>query len=163
MLSNSTDHVVVVTNTTLNDLYPDLVSQVLQNSGVRVSTCVLADGEEYKNLETLSLIFDFLIKFSANRKTLLVAFGGGVIGDMSGFAAATFLVLTVTLYWGDGSMLVRESITRNLVELMCRPMRQKEIRAGGRQSNVFVCDLALCGLDFLFPHKFRFGKLKIQN
>lgn len=91
VLSNSTDHVVVVTNTTLHDLYPDRVSQVLQNSGVRVSTCVLEDGEEYKNLETLSLIFDFLMKFSANRKTLVVAFGGGVIGDMSGFAAATFM------------------------------------------------------------------------
>jgi len=62
VLRNSTDHVVVVTNTTLHDLYPDRVSQVLQNSGVRVSTCVLADGEEYKNLETLSLIFDFLMK-----------------------------------------------------------------------------------------------------
>ena len=62
VLSNSTDHVVVVTNTTLHDMYPDRISQVLQNSGVRVSTCVLEDGEEYKNLETLSLIFDFLMK-----------------------------------------------------------------------------------------------------
>ena len=91
ILRNSTDRVVVVTNTTVHDLYPDRINQVLQNSGVQVSTCVLPDGEQYKNLKYLSKIFDYLMKFNANRKTLMVAFGGGVIGDMAGFAAATFM------------------------------------------------------------------------
>ena len=91
VLHNATDRVVVVTNTILRDLYPVRISQVLQNSGLKVSTCVLEDGEEYKNLETLSKIFDFLMKCNANRKTLLIAFGGGVIGDMAGFAASTFV------------------------------------------------------------------------
>ena len=57
--NTDTDHVVVVTNTTINKIYPDYIFDVLNKSGVRVSTCVLPDGEEYKNLETLSQIFDF--------------------------------------------------------------------------------------------------------
>ena len=88
---NSAEHVVVVTNTTLQDLYPDFIFHLLADSGVKVSTCVMPDGEEYKNLESLSLIFDFLMNVNANRKTLLIAFGGGVIGDMAGFAASTFV------------------------------------------------------------------------
>jgi len=91
VLVSGTDHVVVVTNTVLQELYPNCLSKVLQESSVRVSTCVLPDGEEYKNLETLTKIFDFLMKVSANRETMLIAFGGGVIGDMAGFAAATFM------------------------------------------------------------------------
>ena len=88
---NATEHVVVVTNTTLQDLYPDFIYNILADSGVKVSTFILPDGEEYKNLESLSLVFDFLMNVSANRKTLLIAFGGGVIGDMAGFAASTFV------------------------------------------------------------------------
>ena len=83
VLKQNTDLVVVVTNETLHNLYPDHVSSILEDSGVRVATCVLPDGEQYKNLETLSQIFDFLMEVSANRKTLLIAFGGGVIGDMA--------------------------------------------------------------------------------
>ena len=88
---NSTAHVVVVTNTTLQELYPNFVFNLLADSGVKVSTCVLPDGEKYKNLDTLSMVFDFLMDVCANRKSLLIAFGGGVIGDMAGFAASTFV------------------------------------------------------------------------
>ena len=88
---NSTAHVVVVTNTTLQELYPNFVFNLLADSGVKVSTCVLPDGEKYKNLDTLSMVFDFLMDVCANRKSLLIAFGGGVIGDMTGFAASTFV------------------------------------------------------------------------
>ena len=88
---NSTAHVVVVTNTTLQELYPNFVFNLLADSGVKVSTCVLPDGEKYKNLDTLSMVFDFLMDVCANRKSLLIAFGGGVIGDIAGFAASTFV------------------------------------------------------------------------
>ena len=91
VLKKETDLAIVVTNTTLQNLYPDHISNVLKDTGVRVKTCILPDGEQYKNLDTLSRIFDFLMNVSANRKTLLIAFGGGVIGDMAGFAAATFV------------------------------------------------------------------------
>ncbi len=85
------DLVVCVTNTTLDGLYPGLIDETLKESGMQVETCVLPDGEEYKSVETLTLVYDFLMQVKANRKTLLVAFGGGVIGDLAGFAAATFM------------------------------------------------------------------------
>ncbi len=88
--------VVVVTNDTLARLYPDRVEAVLreavmQGSGLRVETLVLPDGERYKTLDTLSGVYDRLMEWQANRKTTLLAFGGGVIGDLAGFAAATFM------------------------------------------------------------------------
>ena len=85
------ESVAVVTDTNLEKYYPGKISEILQPTGIRVEECVLPDGERYKNLETLNRIFDFLMDKQANRKTLLVAFGGGVIGDMAGFAAATFM------------------------------------------------------------------------
>ena len=91
VLKKNTDLIVVVTNETLHNLYPNHVSSILNESGIRVTTCVIPDGEQYKNLEILSQIFDFLMEVNANRQTLLIAFGGGVIGDMAGFAAATFV------------------------------------------------------------------------
>ena len=74
VLKKNTDLVVVVTNETLQNLYPDHVSSILEDSGIRVAACVLPDGEQYKNLDTFSQIFDFLMEASANRKTLLIAF-----------------------------------------------------------------------------------------
>ena len=56
-----------------------------------MSTVVLPDGEAYKNLDTLNLIFDALLAERADRKTTLIALGGGVIGDMTGFAAACYM------------------------------------------------------------------------
>ena len=51
---------------------------------------ILADGEQYKNLDNLNLIFDQLITSHHDRKTTLIALGGGVVGDMTGFAAACY-------------------------------------------------------------------------
>jgi 3-dehydroquinate synthase len=90
-LKKNSDLIVVVTNETLHNLYPNHLSRILSESGILVTTCVLPDGEQYKNLDILSKIFDFLMEVNANRQTLLIAFGGGVIGDMAGFAAATFV------------------------------------------------------------------------
>lgn len=83
--------VVVVTNHTIHELYPNYIAEVIKSTKLQVETCILPDGEQYKNLETLNLIYNFLFKNNANRNTLIVAFGGGVIGDMAGFAAATFM------------------------------------------------------------------------
>lgn len=80
--------VLIVTNETIAPLYLDLVEK--QFSGKQVDVVVLADGEQYKNLECLNLIFDQLIAKHHDRKTTLVALGGGVIGDMTGFAAACY-------------------------------------------------------------------------
>ena len=82
--------VVIVTNTTVGPLYLDRLRGVLEAAGVQTLPIVLPDGEQYKNWETLNRIFDTLLEHRAERKTTLIALGGGVIGDLTGFAAATY-------------------------------------------------------------------------
>ena len=81
----------VVTNTTVAELYLDPLTEVLVKQGVEVVPVVLPDGEEYKNWETLNLIFDTLLSHRCERKTAVLALGGGVIGDLAGFAAAVYM------------------------------------------------------------------------
>lgn len=83
--------VVVVTNTTVAPLYLEKLTAPLQAAGVSVLPIVLPDGEQFKNSETLNLIYDALLEHRCERNTTLIALGGGVIGDMTGYAAATFL------------------------------------------------------------------------
>ena len=80
--------VLIVTNETVAPLYLEMLEQQLSEK--QIDTVVLPDGEKYKNLETLNLIFDQLIGRHHDRKTTLIALGGGVIGDMTGFAAASY-------------------------------------------------------------------------
>jgi 3-dehydroquinate synthase len=81
----------VVTNETVAPLYADRVVKTLEGIGQKVKLIVLSDGEAFKTWEVLQKIFDGLLENSADRKTTLVALGGGVIGDMTGFAAACFM------------------------------------------------------------------------
>ncbi|HEU0234660.1 MAG TPA: 3-dehydroquinate synthase [Gallionella sp.] len=81
----------VVTNTTVAPLYLGKLQQTLQAIGVSSMPVILPDGEEYKNLATLNLIYDALLTNRCERATPLIALGGGVIGDMTGYAAATYL------------------------------------------------------------------------
>jgi 3-dehydroquinate synthase len=83
--------VAIVTNETVAPLYLGRLSAALQGAGVEVLPVVLRDGESFKTWETLNLIFDALLAARCERKTTLVALGGGVIGDLTGFAAATYL------------------------------------------------------------------------
>ena len=84
-------HVAVVTNTTVAPLYLAQLTQTLNAAGVTVIPIVLPDGEAYKNTETLNLIYDALLQNRCERSTTLIALGGGVIGDLTGYAAATYL------------------------------------------------------------------------
>jgi len=86
----SQKRVMVVTNTVVAPLYLAQLKATLEAAGVSVAQVVLPDGEAYKNWETLNLIFDALLTQRAERKTTLIALGGGVIGDMTGFAAASY-------------------------------------------------------------------------
>jgi len=81
----------VVTNETVAPLYADRVVKTLESLGQKVRLVVLPDGEVYKTWETLQKIFDALLESGADRKSTLVALGGGVIGDMTGFAAASYM------------------------------------------------------------------------
>ncbi len=81
---------VIVTNTCVAPLYLERLSATLQSVGVEIIPVILPDGEVYKTWETLNLIFDALLTHRAERKTTLIALGGGVIGDLTGFAAASY-------------------------------------------------------------------------
>jgi 3-dehydroquinate synthase len=81
----------VVTNTTVAPLYLDALCATLRQHGVEILPIILADGEEYKSAQTLAQIYDALLTHRCERSTPLIALGGGVIGDMTGFAAATYL------------------------------------------------------------------------
>ncbi|MBU6488037.1 MAG: 3-dehydroquinate synthase [Burkholderiales bacterium] len=83
--------VTIVTNETVEPLYGEALRAALAPLGKQVSTVVLPDGEAFKNWETLNRIFDALLSGQADRKTTLIALGGGVIGDMTGFAAACYM------------------------------------------------------------------------
>ncbi len=83
--------VVIVTNDVVEPLYLDGLTKQLESIGKQVEAVVLPDGEERKNWESLMLIFDELLQKKCDRKTALIALGGGVIGDMTGFAASAFM------------------------------------------------------------------------
>lgn len=83
--------VAIVTNTTVAPLYLEKLAQSLRDAGVSVIEIVLPDGEAHKNSQTLNLIYDALLKNRCERTTTLIALGGGVIGDLTGYAAATYL------------------------------------------------------------------------
>lgn len=83
--------VAVVTNTVVAPLYLEKFVQTLTDAGKKVTSVVLPDGEEEKSWNNLMRIFDCLLTEKCDRKTTLVALGGGVVGDMTGFAAATYM------------------------------------------------------------------------
>lgn len=82
--------VVVISNTTVAPLYAPRLMATLQSLECQVDLLTLPDGEQYKSLETFNTIMTFLLEGSYNRDVVLVALGGGVIGDLVGFAAACY-------------------------------------------------------------------------
>ncbi|CAN5358389.1 3-dehydroquinate synthase [soil metagenome] len=82
---------LIVTNTTVAPLYAQSLQQAIAGRYRRVDVLALPDGEVHKNWETLNLIFDALLGHGSDRKTVLFALGGGVVGDMTGFAAAAYM------------------------------------------------------------------------
>jgi len=80
--------IMVVSNTTVAPLYLDTVTGML--AGYNIKSVILPDGEKYKTLDTLNTIFTALLENRFNRGCTLVALGGGVVGDITGFAAASY-------------------------------------------------------------------------
>lgn len=85
-----TRRVAVITNEVVGPLYLEAFAGGLEAAGIRVTRIVLPDGEAHKDWPTLNLIFDRLLAERCDRSTTLIALGGGVVGDMVGFAAATY-------------------------------------------------------------------------
>lgn len=124
--------VAVISNPTVDALYGDQVSDALQRKGFNPFRFNVPDGEEYKNLDILESVYDALIKQGFDRGCGLVALGGGVIGDMAGFAAATYLrgvpyvqVPTTLLAQVDSSVggktAVNHSLGKNLIGAFYQP------------------------------------------
>ena len=82
--------VMIVSNETVAPLYLARYVAAIEALGKTVATCILPDGEKYKNIEHLNLVFDALLASGFNRDCTVLALGGGVIGDMAGFASACF-------------------------------------------------------------------------
>jgi len=80
----------IVTNSTVAPLYAAALEDALAAAGATCQRIVLPDGEAHKDWRTLDLVFDALLEARADRQTVVVALGGGVVGDMAGFAAATY-------------------------------------------------------------------------
>jgi len=131
---------LIVTNDTVAPLYADCLRKALKNSYQQIECLVLPDGEEHKNWQTLNKIFDALLQNQCDRKTVLFALGGGVIGDMTGFAAACYMrgvpfvqVPTTLLAQVDSSVGGKTAINH--------PMGKNMIGAF-YQPQLVVCDLA---------------------
>ena len=83
--------VAVITNPTVAQLYLDMTCKSLASAGFEVMAALVPDGEEHKDLKSLASIYDRLVADRFERKSCILALGGGVVGDLAGFAAATYL------------------------------------------------------------------------
>ncbi len=124
--------VMIVTNETVAPLY--LESALACFPGKQVDTVVLPDGEKFKDWQTLNQIFDRLLEMRHSRKTTLVALGGGVVGDMTGFAAASYQrgvpfiqIPTTLLSQVDSSVGGKTGINHPLGKNMIGAFHQPEV------------------------------------
>lgn len=82
---------VIISNETVAPLYASLLTDSLTSEGYQVLSCIIPDGEIYKNQETYFHVLSFLAQNHLTRSDLIIALGGGVVGDLTGFVAATYL------------------------------------------------------------------------
>ena len=87
----SSSQALIVTNTTVAPLYAQKLARAIASRHKQVRVVELPDGEEHKNWQVLNRIFDELLAAGCDRKTVVYALGGGVVGDMAGFAAACYM------------------------------------------------------------------------
>ena len=81
---------VIITNTTVSKLYGKKIEKILKSAGLGVLTLAVPDSEKSKSLETASVILEKLSAYDRNKKIFIIAFGGGVVGDLAGFVAAVY-------------------------------------------------------------------------
>jgi 3-dehydroquinate synthase len=90
-LGESARQAIVVSNPTVDSIYGDRAAKSLTRSGFSVSRFLIGDGERFKSLRSAESLFTFLIERRVERSGVIVAIGGGVVGDLAGFVAATYL------------------------------------------------------------------------
>ena len=125
---------LIVTNTTVAPLYVARLRDALAGRHKTIHVVALPDGEEHKNWQTLNLIFDALLGHGCDRKTVIYALGGGVVGDMAGFAAASYMrgvpfvqVPTTLLAQVDSSVggktAINHPLGKNMIGAFYQPRR----------------------------------------
>ena len=125
---------VIVSNPTVDALYGDALAAAIAPQHRQVSRVLLPDGEAYKSWASLNLVFDHLLALGCDRKTVLYALGGGVVGDMAGFAAATYMrgvpfvqVPTTLLAQVDSSVggktAINHPLGKNMIGAFYQPAR----------------------------------------
>ena len=125
---------LIVTNDTVGPMYAERLRTAIAPLYKTVHTVALPDGENHKDWQTLNLIFDALLEKGADRKTVLFALGGGVVGDMTGFAAACYMrgvpfvqVPTTLLAQVDSSVggktAINHPIGKNMIGAFYQPQR----------------------------------------
>ena len=145
--------IVVLSNPTVRALHGETALKALKVTGKQIYNVDIPDGEQYKNLDTLNSVFTFMLENKLDRKSVLVALGGGVVGDLGGFAAASFMrgirfiqVPTTLLAQVDSSVggktAVNHPLCKNLIGAFYQPVAvdidinvlktlpQREIAAG---------------------------------
>ncbi|MBT2325357.1 3-dehydroquinate synthase [Variovorax paradoxus] len=134
---------LIVTNTTVGPLYAAAWRRALADRFRAVHVLELPDGEAHKDWQTLNLIFDALLGHGCDRKTVLFALGGGVVGDMTGFAAASYMrgvpfvqVPTTLLAQVDSSVGGKTAINHPLGKNMIGAFYQPQL---------VLCDLSTLG------------------
>lgn len=133
----------VITNPTVARLYLKAITEVLRTAGLDVRAIEIPDGEQHKNLDVLSSLYDRLLADGVDRASPLVALGGGVVGDVAGFAAATVLrgvpyvqVPTTLLAQVDSSVGGKTGINH---------ARGKNLIGAFYQPRLVVCDIDTLG------------------
>jgi 3-dehydroquinate synthase len=91
IIKKKVKQVVVVTNPIVAELYLQRMTQAIQKVGIEASVIMIPDGEEGKTLDTVRDIYDELTKIKADRSSMMLALGGGITGDICGFAAASYM------------------------------------------------------------------------
>ncbi|MDD2926438.1 3-dehydroquinate synthase [Rhodoferax sp.] len=125
---------LIVTNAVVGPLYAERLQKALAPRYAQVVTVVLPDGETFKTWESLNLIFDALLSHGCDRKTVLFALGGGVVGDMTGFAAASYMrgvpfvqVPTTLLAQVDSSVggktAINHPLGKNMIGAFYQPLK----------------------------------------
>jgi len=128
------EQALIVSNTTVAPLYAARLEQALAGRFAQVHRLELPDGEAYKNWDSLNQVFDALLQRACDRKTLLFALGGGVIGDLTGFAAACYMrgvpfvqVPTTLLAQVDSSVggktAINHPLGKNMIGAFYQPIR----------------------------------------
>src|SRR4051812_12671595 len=153
----SSSQALIVTNTTVAPLYARRLASAIASRHKQVHVVELPDGEEHKNWQVLNRIFDELLAKGCDRKTVLYALGGGVVGDVTGFAASSYMrgvpfvqVATTLLAQVDSSVGGKTAINHPLGKNMIGSFYQPKL---------VVCDLDT--LRTLPPREFSAGLAEV--